>query len=180
MRHYLLPIVVVAALAACSQMSPPSGSLTGKNRPAYVGDQLCRDCHFSEYKQWSDTRHARAFQVLPGERRDDPECLVCHTTGFTLRGEASRKLINIQCEACHGPGELYVKSMTRERTHSGYSRQLNLSLGLEVPSAHTCQPCHGGPCPVAQQGPFDYATARARIDHTGFLEERYPAKFEGR
>jgi hypothetical protein len=69
--------------------------------------------------------------------------------------------------------------MTRERTHSTRTQQLNVSLGLDLPSAHTCQPCHGGPCPVAQQGPFDYAAARARIDHTGYLEERYPEKFWG-
>ena len=176
MSSYLLPIAVVLAFGACTQIHPPAGSLTGKHRPKYVGDQLCRDCHFNEYKQWRSTAHARAFSDLPANKRDATESLVCHTTGFTLRGETSRKLINIQCEECHGPGELYVQSMTRGRTHSRSTRKLNLSLGLEIPSEHTCQPCHGGPCPVAQQGPFDYEAARASIDHTGFLEERYPHK----
>jgi len=180
MRHHLIPLVLAAIVGSCGPVHPPAGSLSGEDRPEYVGDQLCRDCHFGEYKQWRGTSHARAYQALPAERRDAPECLVCHTTGFTLRGETSRKLVNVQCEACHGPGELYVKSMTRERTHSRNSRQLNLSLGLELPSAHTCQPCHGGPCPVAKQGPFDYTAARAIIDHTGFLEERYPEKFRDR
>jgi hypothetical protein len=177
-RRLLLIFALLAT--ACGPITPPSGTLTGRHRPEYVGDQLCQDCHFSEYKEWRQTAHARAFDDLPADRRRSPECLVCHTTGYTLRGKTSRKLVNVQCEACHGPGELYAQAMTRERTHSARTQELNVSLGLSLPTAHTCQPCHGGPCPVAQQGPFDYAAARAMIDHTGYLEERYPEKFRHR
>jgi hypothetical protein len=179
MKAYQIPLLLALLATACGPITPPATTVTGENRPEYVGDQLCQDCHFSEYKQWRQTAHARAFADLPPNQRESGECLVCHTTGYTLRGKTSRKLVNVQCEACHGPGELYVQAMTRERTHSTRTQQLNVSLGLDLPSAHTCQPCHGGPCPVAQQGPFDYAAARARIDHTGYLEERYPEKFWG-
>lgn len=180
MKVRIFPILLALLAAACGPITPPSSSVTGKHRPGYVGDQLCQECHFNEYKQWRQTAHARAFGDLPANKRQSQECLVCHTTGYTLRGKTSRKLVNVQCEACHGPGELYVKSMTRGRTHSELSRDLNVSLGLALPTAHTCQPCHGGPCPVAQQGPFDYPAARTMIDHTGYLEERYPEKFWGK
>jgi len=178
MRRLVLPLLL-ATFACTTAPAPPSYSLSGDRRPAYVGATLCKDCHFSEYQIWSNSPHARAFTVLRKEKQDSPQCLVCHTTGFILRGEKSRKLLGIQCETCHGPGGLYAQAMTHERTHSTETRAQNLRLGLDIPTAETCRPCHGDRCPDGHGGDFNYETARAAIDHTGYLEKRYPGKFLG-
>ncbi len=178
MRRIILPLLLIGAACTTTPV-PPTYSLTGEHRAAYVGAALCKDCHFSEYRVWAESPHARAFKNLPKSKQRSPQCLVCHTTGFILRGDVSRKLVGVQCETCHGPGELYVKAMTHERTHSSETRARNLQLGLDIPTEETCVPCHGAPCPDGHGGDFDYETGRAMIDHTGYLERRYPTKFLG-
>lgn len=179
MRRLAL-LLCLAATACTTAPTPPTYSLTGEHRAAYVGAALCKDCHFSEYRIWAKSRHARAFKDLPKSKQLSTQCLVCHTTGFILRGDVSPKLLGVQCESCHGPGELYVKAMTHERTHSTETRTRNIQLGLAIPTADTCRPCHGAACPDGHGGNFDYEAARAMIDHTGYLEKRYPSKFLGR
>ncbi len=178
-RPALLLALLLAATACTAPPKPPPYSLSGEHHAAYVGVALCKDCHFSEYRIWSESAHARAFKVLSKKAQRSPQCLVCHTTGFILRGEVSRKLLGVQCESCHGPGGLYVQAMTHERTHSQETRAHNLKLGLDIPTSETCRPCHGARCPDGHGGDFDYETGRAMIDHTGYLERRYPSKFLG-
>jgi hypothetical protein len=95
---------------------------------AYAGadEELCAQCHEKAWKIWKASRHAHAWQALvdqdrepkPGERKPplknaiwDPDCVRCHVTGFGsksgFRGTEAEKaeapLINVTCEACHGP-----------------------------------------------------------------------------
>ncbi len=81
----------------------------------FKGAEACRPCHAQEWKSWSRSSHAGAWNsVVKKERRDDPSCPRCHITGwYGSRDEIPsdayvEKLSGVQCEACHGPGELHV------------------------------------------------------------------------
>jgi Cytochrome c554 and c-prime len=86
---------------------------------AFVGDAQCQGCHQAEWTHWSTTKHAHAYDALakvatrPSGRNFDGECIVCHTVGYEFQtGYVNEKktphLKNVQCESCHGPGNLHV------------------------------------------------------------------------
>lgn len=104
------------------------------NEETYVGSQACAVCHEAEYNVWKDSKHAHALdQLVPENHHWDPECLVCHTTGFQFKGgfvdlKKSKVLGNVGCEMCHGPGSLHVKAPLENK-------------GV-APSSATCLQCH--------------------------------------
>ncbi|MFN0149837.1 MAG: multiheme c-type cytochrome [bacterium] len=80
----------------------------------YLGVNSCKDCHVSAWAQWSETKHAHAYESLAsGDDWNNHECLPCHVTGYAqLGGHAtiglSPELWNVQCEECHGMGTLHT------------------------------------------------------------------------
>ncbi|MGH7742230.1 MAG: multiheme c-type cytochrome, partial [Candidatus Eiseniibacteriota bacterium] len=76
----------------------------------YVGMEICARCHSAEVEQWKTTPHARAWQTLVEKRKDaTPDCIPCHVVGYNKAGgfissAATPRLVNVQCEACHGMG----------------------------------------------------------------------------
>jgi len=81
----------------------------------YIGAEACAKCHAAEVKVWSGTKHSHAYEALekiakrPSLRQYDPDCVGCHTTGFGYNSgfesaKGTPKLLNNQCENCHGPG----------------------------------------------------------------------------
>ncbi len=84
---------------------------TSGNEPDhFVGGDVCARCHTSEYAQWQTTKHALAWKTLVDQHKDStPECVGCHVVGnrqaggFT-NGTDTPKLVNVQCENCHGMG----------------------------------------------------------------------------
>ncbi len=103
----------------------------------FAGSDVCAGCHFQEAAIHAKTRHAKAFASLenakrPSLRQFDPECVVCHTTGFkhpegyndlprevkqSLQEQKAPRdaiqkrlakhnleLAHVGCESCHGPG----------------------------------------------------------------------------
>ena len=55
----------------------------------------------------------------------DKDCLRCHTTGYGKPGgfkslEETPKLINVQCEGCHGPGGEFSAFM--KKNHEGMEK----------------------------------------------------------
>lgn len=91
----------------------------------YVGIASCRACHAARYRAWLDTRHAKAYETLAGRKRQfDPECVVCHAVAFECEGDvidwkALEGFTDVQCEACHGPGSLHVRSEGGEKLLTG-------------------------------------------------------------
>ena len=79
-----------------------------KQNQVYATDQACLTCHAKEHDLWSKTGHGRAYAALEEVNKSfDPECLACHTTGFSQPGGFiseidTPKLKNVQCEMCHG------------------------------------------------------------------------------
>jgi hypothetical protein len=137
-----------------SPMPPGGGRELVEGPPAFVGDQRCIGCHASIHESWKKTKHAQAFEDLA--KRDpnakmNPECLSCHTTGYGMKGGYTSEtqtlfLRNVQCESCHGPGGLHLR--TREKGFGKTSEQL-------------CHKCHDG----TNSPKFDYAKYLEMITH---------------
>ncbi len=114
----------------------------------FVGITGCKDCHVSQWAQWSTTTHATAYQTLAeGDDWNNHACLPCHVTGYgDLGGHAttnlSPELWSVQCEECHGMG-------TKHATKA-----------LEVSEA-SCIKCH-----TKDQDPdFDFARDLVKVIH---------------
>jgi mono/diheme cytochrome c family protein len=81
----------------------------------------------------------------------DPECIRCHATGTTARhgftnAADTPELVNVQCEACHGPALAHTKSPAK---------------GFGKANEETCRACH-----TTERAPdFDYDIAWAKIMH---------------
>lgn len=83
---------------------------------SYAGAQTCQACHQATFSSWSRTRHATAFTRLERVNKQyDPDCVACHTVGFADSGgfvdaQSTPKLMNVQCESCHGPSRKHVEA----------------------------------------------------------------------
>lgn len=79
----------------------------------YLGLGTCQSCHVEQFNIYTGTRHAHAYATLASQFvHRDTNCVGCHVTGYgeaggfegvRLRG-AMVDLVDVQCEACHGPG----------------------------------------------------------------------------
>lgn len=83
----------------------PGGAPDGR----YFGNNACGVCHLQEQASWRLTLHAVAWRTLEraGET-GDPACTGCHVTGAGApggwAGDPDSRLVDVGCEACHGPG----------------------------------------------------------------------------
>jgi len=73
----------------------------------YQTSQSCGTCHKKQLENWIKTRHANAYVTLVKVKRTgDPNCLMCHTTGFGTKAgfytiEKTKHLANVNCQDCH-------------------------------------------------------------------------------
>jgi len=114
----------------------------------YVGEKSCKACHKVEFDSWLTTSHANAWSVLKPEEQKNPACVSCHTTGKTA---ADSMIVNVSCEACHGPGSEY-KSMKAMKDHS-----LSVAAGVLPVNEKTCLQCHNKNSPTFKG--FDFVEA---------------------
>jgi hypothetical protein len=119
-------------LRAATPPPPPE-----PGRPSFVGMDKCASCHKGAAAFWSKTVHAHAWQTLVDAGKSaDYRCVGCHVTGYGEVGGSSlghtRRLENVQCETCHGPGSVHVAAKGLEEP---------ASVHREVP-ATTCTTCH--------------------------------------
>ncbi len=93
----------------------------GSGKYRYVGNSKCRLCHRKFFLGRKKDPHDHSMKVLEENGyEDNPKCLVCHATGFgTPTGfisiEKTPRLSNVQCEGCHGPGNVHIKMAKRDR-----------------------------------------------------------------
>ena len=133
---------------------PPDWDLT-PIPPVYDTAEACMKCHAGEYKSWSKTAHARAFDsIRKSGRQDDPECVLCHTLGYGRKGgfesmAAGPALGRVTCQACH-----IVAADHGEKKVKAPDPRIYINSRL-------CMSCHG---PV-QSPEFDYFTYKPRIVH---------------
>lgn len=156
----------------------------------FVGPKACQQCHPAEFDSWSQTRMANSFAVLlPGEKVEekrmvglDPEadysreegCLPCHTTGYGLVGgfvsiEETPDLAGVTCEACHGHGGSYARTVMDPEDPT-FSTAEAREAGLIYPPTETvCLGCHNSGSPfVGIDYQFDFSERVARGTHQHF------------
>jgi hypothetical protein len=119
----------------------------------YLGLSSCRNCHEAEFDAYISTAHAHAYETLSKQyRHRDSNCIGCHSVGYGEKGGftgvriigSTTDLIDVQCEACHGPG-------TEHSRDGKYNRN----------ASESCTNCH-----TPEQDPaFDFDKAWARIAH---------------
>ena len=154
----------------------------------YVGAKKCKTCHNSKakgevYTKWEALSHANAFEVLATDEAKEvaaakgiedaqkaDECLKCHTTGHGADKELFAKSFKaeygIQCETCHGPGSLHVKTRLKAAAKGEGKGEGILDLGgkeMMLPTMETCLQCHNPDSPSYKE--FDFGESLKKIQH---------------
>jgi len=124
--------------------------------PEYVGVEKCKRCHQRDhiYQAWTKTAHADSWDYLDEKQKKDEECIACHATGETPDGEL---LVNVQCEACHGPGSQHKRLFLADSKEKAKNKNITY-IGEE-----TCLKCHDNkkiPEQFRPDKPFDYTKAK--------------------
>lgn len=158
--------------------------------PEYAGVEKCKRCHSranlggEEYPIWEKSKHAKVMELLkPGvaveakkaakvdpqkDYTKDEKCLKCHTTGWGKPAEAKADLLNVQCEACHGPGSEYRKTtiMSKKKWQEDAKgmRAKAVEAGMIMPpTEEQCKQCHNSDSPFYKE--FKFAERKAQIKH---------------
>jgi len=155
--------------------SPPHP--TGR---AFVGSQVCGDCHTKAYAIWSKTPHAHATETLVNldpPRHFDPECLSCHATGwdaqrffpFTTGYQGLKEtpdLVANGCENCHGPGKKHADAELGN-VQLPQNQILALRAAMRVSLAEAkksgCVQCHD----IDNSPQFNFETYWPQVEHKG-------------
>ncbi len=163
---------------------------------AFVGSKKCKPCHVKEWKSWSETKMAKAFDVLrPGalakekqaakldpakDYTTDKGCLACHVTGFGKRGgfvdfKTTPDLVGVGCEMCHGAGGTYISKGHMTLENKEFKRADLVKVGLVGTIAEEqCKVCHNDKSPFVGAGyVFDFAKRKAQGTH-----EKFPLKYK--
>ncbi len=138
MRKVSILVLMFMALMASSVFASDA-----KKDHAYVGVKKCKTCHKAQFKSWSETGHAKAFDLLSAEEQKDPKCVGCHSTGTTAKGVF---LEGVQCEACHGGGKDFksskIMSKKKWKADPEAHKKMAIEAGLIYPKEENCVRCH--------------------------------------
>jgi len=110
----------------------------------YVGNTKCRLCHRKFFLGRKKDPHDFAMNnLLASGHEENPRCLLCHSTGFGVETgfvsiESTPRLSNVQCEGCHGPGNVHIKLIKQKKKAGGFL------VGTDRPKRlkRMCQSCH--------------------------------------
>jgi hypothetical protein len=158
----VIGIICLMAVFVGSLMADDTAKVAKKSeaKHEYIGANKCKICHKKDgiHPSWLETKHAKAWENLKPEQQKDKNCVGCHTTGTTAKGEL---LEGVQCEACHGPGSDYKKKSIME------DREKAIAAGLLIPDEKTCAKCHNENVPeeFRSKEKFDYEKMKAKGAH---------------
>jgi len=105
-----------------------------KDGLTFIGVSKCGVCHKKNMNAWEKTKHSTAFSSLQDAGQSyNPDCVSCHSVGYGFISGFSEenktpKLINVQCENCHGAGSKHAKAPKENR--------------LGRPNEELCLGCH--------------------------------------
>jgi len=161
----------------------------------FIGMKACQECHPEQCQSWGETRMAQTFDVLrPGVKQAEKEmvgldpnedytlqetCLPCHTTGYGLVGgfrsiEETPEMAGVSCEACHGPGGMYVETVMSKGDPTFQTEEARQAGLIYPPTAKVCLKCHNDQSPfVGMDYVFDYEERKDSGTH-----EHYKLKYE--
>jgi hypothetical protein len=152
-----------ATEAAATEEAAPGKSDTlmwAESNFHYIGDKKCKMCHKDQYNSWAETPHAKAWESLSEEEQKNEECAGCHSVG---KDDEGTLMVNVGCEACHGPGSEY-KSMKAMK-----DPKLAAEAGLLAVTEETCLRCHNKKSPTFKG--FEYEEALKTGVHEHFVKE---------
>ncbi|MEW5975046.1 MAG: multiheme c-type cytochrome [Acidobacteriota bacterium] len=113
----------------------------------------CIGCHSEAHAVWEKSKHAHAIDILKQQKKEfDTSCVGCHVTGAGMSGGfvdllQTPHLANVQCEACHGPGNAHAND-------PGQSKMMK--VGSTV-----CLTCHT----KTNSPEFEFAPYWAKVKH---------------
>lgn len=144
----ILPVIVVIltlvwpwAGSAQAQQESGSSSVSRPKNAEFVGLTKCAACHFDQYKDWKESKHSKAFEILPLKYRNDATCLKCHTTGTA--GDVASYQYGVSCQACHGPGSEHADYGLRFVNERITEKKLTaLREKIQRLDLHQCVDCH--------------------------------------
>jgi hypothetical protein len=152
---------IVLSLTVLSVLTLGGGFLQNASgqEATYVGVAKCKICHSKQHKIWSGSKHATAFETLKPVEQKDPKCLACHVTGYRTTQQATAEMSGVQCEACHGPGSLYIKIHPKKDKEGAKKAGM-----IAKPEPESCKSCHNPDSPTFKG--FDYAKLWEQIKHS--------------
>ncbi len=122
----------------------------------FVGAEKCGECHTKALAKWNESKHSHAFESLKTGRLGisriyDPECICCHTVGWSapdvlrydggfVNAEKTAHLKGVQCENCHGPGSKHIELIEQDKKD-----EANKLMRVSVDQARKkflCESCH--------------------------------------
>src|SRR6185436_15882945 len=121
-----------AALAVCGALAfgltvgAPSAEIAqAKKVNKYIGAQKCKNCHAAaesgnQFEALGKMKHAHAFAVLATEDAKKS----AKDRGVT-DPQKDDKTLGVQCETCHGPGELHMKARMAAAAAEGDEEELD-------------------------------------------------------
>ena len=119
----------------------------GSGEYRYVGSSKCRLCHRKFFIGRKKDPHDHSMKKLTESgHQENPKCLTCHATGFRIPTgfvslEKTPRLSNVQCEGCHGPGNLHIKIAKKKKGKDGIHGFLAGSNN-EAILKNMCTACH--------------------------------------
>jgi len=126
---------------------------TGAEANQYVGDNAakCAMCHKAQVDAWKKWPMAKAWDTLQACEDKKDSCIPCHVTGFGKPGgfvsfEKTPKLVNVQCEACHGPAGEHMKVPLADKAKKKST--------MTKPTEKNCVECHNSKSPDFKEFKF--------------------------
>ena len=115
----------------------------------YIGAQKCAACHFEQFTAWKQTKHSKAFEILPAKYKQEADCLKCHTTGHGeptgYKDASTASLVGTSCEACHGPGSKHAevtKQYAKKKNLNAEEDKIARGSTYRVLPTNGCIGCH--------------------------------------
>ncbi len=139
------PAVSVALVTFQESLKPLDNPPEGQT---YMGTKQCSACHFDQFMLFRQTKHAKAFEILPEKYREDASCLECHTTGYGeetgYKDATTAHLAGTSCEACHGPGSKHGE-ISQEFANKNLTEEEQIYLRSTIHRIlpdNVCAKCH--------------------------------------
>ncbi len=191
-------LIVAASFALILGVVGESGA--GHENAKYAGVDKCKNCHEAESKgdqwsKWKSMAHSKAWETLAsdeakkiakekglGDPRKADQCVKCHVTAFgvskTRLADSFDETMGVQCETCHGPGEVHVDARLKaaaEEDSGGGGDVFGLEEGddereyipeseiTREPDKKGCLECHNDESPTFEE--FNFEEAKKKIAH---------------
>lgn len=121
----------------------------GSGKYRFVGNNKCRLCHRNFFLGRKHDPHDYAMESLvPTGDENNSHCLTCHSTGHRIKSgfvdmQSTPRLSNVQCEGCHGPGNVHIE-LVKDKNKVKRFDQGGFLAGKDNPTRlkKMCTSCH--------------------------------------